>query len=108
MKTTYNEYSNRREWESLGLKDFGDYAESVQYFNQRECYGDSLEGEWFADDPDSLTVYGGTFGNDHSPGSSIYTWAEVYDDASEFAARVKSLESFPEFVEEEEEEEEEF
>jgi hypothetical protein len=98
MKTTYNEYSDRREWESLGLKDFGDYADGVQYINQRECYGDSLEGEWFTYDADSLTVYGGTFGNDHSPGSSIYTWAEVYDDASEFDARVKSLEAFPEWT----------
>lgn len=97
MKATYNEYSDHREWESLGLKGFGDYAESVRYINQRECYGDSLEGEWFADDPDSLAVYGGTFGNDHSPGSSICTWAEVYDDPAEFAARVKALESIPEW-----------
>lgn len=98
MKATYNEFSDRREWESLGLKNFGDYVESVQYFNQRECYGDSLEGEWFADDPDSLTVYGGTFGNDHSPGSSIYTWVEVYDDPAEFAARVRELEQYPEWL----------
>lgn len=98
MRATYNEYSDRREWESLGLKEFGDYAESVQYFNQLVCYGDSLQGEWFADDPDSLTVYGGTFGIDHSPGASIYTWAEVYDDPAEFAARVKTLESFPEWM----------
>ena len=103
MKTTYNEYSDRREWESLRLKDFGDYAEAVQYFNQRERYGDSLEGEWFADDPDNLAVYGGTFGNDDSAGASCYTWAEVYDDPAEFAARVKYLESLPEYVDDESE-----
>lgn len=98
MRATYNRYSDRRDWESIGLKEFGDYAESVQYFNQRECFGDCLEGEWFADDPDSLTVYRGTFGNDHSPGASIYTWAEVYDGPTEFATRVKTLESFPEWM----------
>jgi hypothetical protein len=93
-------------WESLGLKDYSEYCDAVQYFNQADDYCDSCRGEWFWDDPDTLTVYGGTFGNDHSPGSDHYTWAEVFDDASEFEQRVKFLESLPEWLESDDDESE--
>lgn len=105
MKTTIRFTAcNACVWESLGLKDYPEYADAVQYFNQSECYGDALEGEWFFDDADNLTVYGGTFGNDHSPGS--YVWAEVYDDSDEFANRVRYLESLPEYLETDDDESE--
>jgi hypothetical protein len=81
--------SNHNEWEAAGLKDYGDFAECVSFLSQRPDYGGSDRGEWF---------YDGTFGNDHSPGASHYTYAEVYDCVEEYEDRVAVLEAKPEWL----------
>jgi hypothetical protein len=102
------------EWSKYGLDGMlnGDY---VEYINQGESgYGD-LEGEWYSI-PDELVVgddgicyrviFGGTFGNDHSPMCSHFTWAYLYDvaDGSEVAAYladVSKLQNCPEYLDSE-------
>ena len=82
----------------LSLKTFGDFGESVEYINQCESgYGDT-EGEWYFPDDSELIVYVGSFGNDHSPGSDRNTCAEVYRSKSDFDARVRELEQYPEWL----------
>lgn len=98
---------NHAEWEKAGLKDFGDFAECVTYCNQMEDYADSLQGEWWYADDDTLTIYHGTFGNDHSPGASIYTHAEVYDNDQDYRDQVKEWEAEPEYIDREEYEDDE-
>jgi hypothetical protein len=98
---------DHKEWEAAGLKDFGDFAECVEYINQCE-YGDGqLEGDWYYGDDDTLTVYAGSFGNYNSPGASAYTFANVYDDADEYRARVASLAAEPEYLDSEDDSEDE-
>ena len=93
-------------WEAAGLKDYGDYADCVEYRNERESgFGDS-EGAWFYGDDDNLTIYTGTFGNDHSPGASHYTSAEVFDDREEYLAEVKRLDSLPEYLDDDSDDDE--
>ncbi len=99
--------SDYRDWDAAGLKDFGDYSECVEYREQSECYGDSLEGGWFYGDDDSLTIYTGTFGNDHSPGASHYTAADVYDDPDEYRAEVKRLDFLPEYLDDDSDDDDE-
>lgn len=82
-------------WEKAGLKDYGDFAEKVSYRNQKDL-GDCDEGDWFYADDENLTVYWGTFGNYHSPGSWYY--ADVYDDDAEYAEAVQRLKDQPEWV----------
>lgn len=113
--------SDHKGWEAYGLKDFGDYAECVEYVNQTE-YGDGqLEGEWFYVD-DALyivegqgqfrVIYHGTFGNYNSPGSSCHTHALLFDvpgQMAHFEAVKEEWEGMPEYdtmYDEEEEEEE--
>jgi hypothetical protein len=102
MGSTNYRASDYRSWEAAGLKDFDDYSDCVEYREQREDYCDSLAGGWFYGDDDTLTIYQGTFGNDHSPGSIVY--ADVYDDREEYLAEVKRLDGLPEYLESEEEE----
>lgn len=95
--------SDHKAWAENGLKDFGTYSECVTFCNQREDDADSLAGDWFYGDDDNLTIYYGTFGNDHSPGSSHNTRAEVYEGKAEYHEALKQWEDYPEFIEEEEE-----
>jgi hypothetical protein len=49
-------------------------------------------------------IYFGSFGNDHSPGASAYTYAELFDmddkdDSAEFERRKQRWESAPEYLE---------
>jgi hypothetical protein len=49
-------------------------------------------------------IYFGTWGNDNSPGASVYTYAEVFDmddpeDAAEYEKRVRYWDSQPEWAE---------
>ena len=95
-----------------GLADYGDFADMVTECNQGED-AFSGYGEWFyiPDDPlpnNDRVIYFGTWGNDHSPGASSYTNAEIFDmddpeDAAEYAKRVKEWEAQPEWEEVEEE-----
>lgn len=89
MPYTVNAF-NHAEWEGHGLKDFGDFADAVEYINEQESgYGD-LEGEWYFVDDEPLpngdrVIYYGTHGNDHSPGASMYTNAVIFNKNTELA-----------------------
>lgn len=97
---------NHKAYAAAGFQDFSEYADCVTYFNQQESgYGD-YEGEWFYADDDTLTIYTGTFGNDHCAGASMYTYAEKYDTEEEYKEAVAELEAAPEYLETEEPEEE--
>jgi len=105
--------ADHKAWADKGLKDFGDYAECVEYVEQEDDYGDSLRGSWFYGDEDNLTLYYGTFGNYNSPGASHFTYAEVYDDEDEFLdalaeweAKEEYLDNDDDYDDEEEEDEE--
>ena len=99
---------NHDEWERHGLADFGDFADMISECNVGE---DSFSGygDWFfvADEPlpnGDRVLYFGSWGNDNSPGASMYTNAEVFDgndpaNLAEFNRRVKHWESQPEYVE---------
>jgi hypothetical protein len=107
MSFTVNAF-NQEEWERLGLADFGDYADRINEVNVGE---DSFSGfgEWFfvPDEPlpdGSRVIYFGSYGNDNSPGASIYTNAEIFDvtdadELAEFTHRVQHWDSQPEYVE---------
>lgn len=86
-------------------KDFSDYAESVTYCNQSESGFGGDEGEWFYADESTLTIYTGTFANDHSPGASSYTYHDTYETREEFDARLAELEAMPEYLESDESDE---
>jgi hypothetical protein len=100
---------NHAEWERYSLQDFGDFSEMVEYVNQRPDYGDCDCGDWFyiPDEPspaNDRVIYFGSFGNDHSPGASAYTYAELFDmddkdDSAEFERRKQRWESAPEYLE---------
>jgi hypothetical protein len=90
---------DHKAWSAAGLKDYGDFAECVEYVEQSEYGDDQLEGGWWYADDAALTIYTGTFGNYNSPGASSYTFADVYDDPDEFRAEVARLEALPEYLE---------
>ena len=107
MSFTINAFDHV-EWERLELADFGDFADQIAEVNVGE---DSFSGfgEWYfvPDEPlpnNDRVIYFGSWGNDNSPGASMYTNAEIFngDDPSElteFADRVKHWEGQPEYVE---------
>ena len=80
-------------------KEFGDFAECVTYCNQLEIGDGSYEGDWFYCDDESLTIYDGTFGNDHSPGASDYTHHERYETKEEYEKHKAKYEDYPEYLE---------
>lgn len=94
-----NAHNDRAEWESRGLKEFGDYAESVEYVYDQPDYEGSNRGEWFYADDETQTLYTGTYGNDHSPGASMYTWAEIFTDADIYRFHVDKWNKAPAYVE---------
>lgn len=93
-----NGYNDSKLWEQMSLKDFGDFADSVEYVNQAEDWADSFCGQWYFADPEKLVIYSGTFGNDHSPGSRMYTYAETFDDSDQFLRTLKSWHKMPIYV----------
>jgi len=96
------------EWRIRGLADFGDFADKIIEVNVGE---DSFSGfgDWFFIPVAPLAngdrvIFFGSWGNDNSPGASMYTSAEIFDGAdpdelAEFTIRVQEWESKPEFVE---------
>lgn len=87
-------------WEKAGLLDYSDFSDSVEYCNQEPDWCDTLRGEWYYGDDEALVIYCGTFGNDHSSGSSLFTHAEVYDTLSEYRKALSEWEERPEYLEE--------
>jgi hypothetical protein len=120
MSFTITEF-NYDEWKLYGLKDYSDFAECVSECNQHTWGDDTTSGEWFfVDDepplppgePDDRVIYFGTWGNDNSPGTSMYTHGEIFDmsnpnDAAKFEKRKAEWEAFPEWCETEEDEDDE-
>jgi hypothetical protein len=98
MSMNYNAF-NHKAWAEAGLKDFGDFAECVEYVNQFELGDGTLEGEWYYCDDETRTIYTGTFGNYNSPGASSYTNADVYDEdeIEEYNAEKAKLEAQEEY-----------
>jgi len=106
MAFTVNAFDHAK-WSRLGLADYGDFADQITEVNVGE---DSFSGygEWFfvPDEPlpnGDKVVYFGSWGNDNSPGASMYTNAEVFDandpdELAEYAERVRHWESQPEFA----------
>lgn len=96
---------NHAEWQRHGLDDFSDFAECINEINVGED-AFSGYGEWFyvPDEPlpsGDRVIYYGSWGNDNSPGASLYTHATLFDVTSEegladFAERVRDLEAQPE------------
>ena len=99
---------NHREWSNLGLADFGDFSDQISECNTGED-AFSGYGEWFFVPEQPLpngdrVIYYGSWGNDNSPGASMYTHAEVFDgndpdELAEFTLRVQEWESKPEYDE---------
>jgi hypothetical protein len=104
--TSYRGYDHK-EWAAAGLKDYADFSDCVEYVNQEDDYCDSLRGEWWYADDETRTIYSGTFGNDHSPGASHMTFAEVYDEEEEYKEAVAVWEAQPEYLESEDDDMEE-
>ena len=102
---------NHREWEKLGLEDYGQFCHKSTECNVGEDHYSGY-GRWFyiPEKPlanNTAVVYWGTWGNDNSPGASSYTYAEIFDlsdkeDAQEYKERKEYWEGQPEYVEEEE------
>lgn len=107
MAFTINAF-NHEEWQLHRLLDYGDFADMVTECNVGED-AFSGYGEWFYIPEEPLNnhdrvIYFGTWGNDHSPGASMYTHAEIFNmdddaDAEEFANRVQHWVSQPEYAE---------
>ncbi|HLN28594.1 MAG TPA: hypothetical protein VK395_12700 [Gemmataceae bacterium] len=106
MAFTINAF-NHSEWQRLGLLDYGDFADMISECNVGED-AFSGYGEWWyvPDDPQpkgDRVIYFGSWGNDNSPGASMYTNAEIFDmndssDVAEYAKRVREWESQPEYL----------
>lgn len=97
MSESYGAWRHR-EWAEAGLKDFSEFADCIEYVDQRD-YGDLVVGWWWHFDSSSRVVYSGSFGNDNSPGASHYTYAEAYDDKCELDAALAHWKSKPEYLE---------
>ena len=74
---------NHDDWNRYGLSDFSEFADQITEVNVSE---DSFSGfgEWFFVPNDPLSngdrvIYYGSWGNDNSPGASMYTNAEIFD-----------------------------
>jgi hypothetical protein len=104
MSFTINAF-NHKEWASYGLADFGDFADKITECNMGEDAFSGF-GEWFyvPDAPlpsGEMVIYFGSWGNDNSPGASMYTHATLFNvsdegELADFAERVRELEAQPE------------
>lgn len=98
---------NHHEWERYRLANYEDFAEQTSECNVGEDTFSGF-GEWFFIPDERLpnndaVIYFGTWGNDHSPGASSYTHAEIFDmdapdDAAEYHKRVREWKRQPQFV----------
>lgn len=108
MSFTVNAF-DQAEWNHHGLSDFSDFAEMISECNVGEDAFSGF-GEWFfvPDEPLSngdRVIYFGSWGNDNSPGASMYTNAELFDmndsqDSAAFVERLQHWQSQAECIEE--------
>ena len=104
---------NHDEWNRCSLADFSDFADQIAEVNVSEDAFSGF-GDWFFVPNEPLpngdrVIYFGSWGNDNSPGASMYTHAEIFDALDpdqliEFSKRVDHWENQPEFAEDEEDE----
>ena len=100
---------NHAEWNRHSLADFSDFAGQITEVNVSED-AFSGNGDWYFIPNEPLpngdrVIYFGSWGNDNSPGASMYTHAEIFDALDpdqliEFSKRVDHWENQPEFAEE--------
>ena len=100
---------NHDEWNRCSLADFSDFADQIAEVNVSEDAFSGF-GDWFFVPNEPLpngdrVIYFGSWGNDNSPGASMYTHAEIFDALDpdqliEFSKRVDHWENQPEFAEE--------
>ena len=98
---------NHAEWNRHGLADFSEFADQIAECNMGEDAFSGF-GEWFFVPNEPLpngdrVIYFGSWGNDNSPGASMYTNAEIFDALDpdqliEFSKRVDHWENQPEFA----------
>jgi hypothetical protein len=93
-------------WEELGLEAIQMWHE-MEFCNQEPDGFDQSRGEWYIADDSHQAIISGTYGNDHSPGCSHYTYATIYRDASEYRAALAEWEDKPEWLESDDDYEEE-
>lgn len=96
MSTTVR-MTDHKQWAALNLDTVLD-AHEMEYVNQEDDGCDSLAGEWYVADDERRVIISGTFGNDHSPGASHYTSAELYDNEDEYRAALAKWEAAPEYL----------
>jgi hypothetical protein len=98
MPTNYNAF-NHKKWAEAGLREYGDFAECVEFTNQYELGDGQLEGDWYYCDDENMVIYTGTFGNYNAPGADSYTNADKYDatEQAEYDAEKARLEAMPEY-----------
>ena len=100
---------NHDDWNRCSLADFSDFADQIAEVNVSEDAFSGF-GDWFFVPNEPLpngdrVIYFGSWGNDNSPGASMYTHAEIFDALDpdqliEFSKRVDHWENQPEFAEE--------
>jgi hypothetical protein len=100
MGTTTIRAYHVEDWNNAGLKSICELADDFEFRNQQYEYG-SLSGEWFVGDEESLTIYWGTFGNDHCVGYTGSTFATIYETRAEYDDDLRCWEEQEEFLEEE-------
>jgi hypothetical protein len=111
-------FGNERLLNQLGVLKVDDWLDmdAATYFNQRPDYGDCDRGEWlvqcdrlaFDMRPGHrgtvyLVLFTGTFGNDHSPVASSFTYCDLYDvsdpeDVAAYLTAVADAEAAPEYL----------
>lgn len=82
MADTFNNGTDHNEWDSLGLKEYGDVSEKVSHCNERDDPAGGSAGDIFYIDPNPLpdgrmVIYNGSYSNSCSPGADWH--ATVYD-----------------------------
>ena len=85
-------------WDALGLDAIMNDGK-MTYVNQREDGFETLAGDWFIADGARRIIISGSFGNDHSPGASHYTHAEVYADEESYREDLAVWEAAEEYIE---------
>ena len=95
-------------WSKIGLLDYSEFSDLVEYVNQSDDYGDCLRGEWYYSPGDvhavegemCYVIYWGTFGNYNSPGASHHTYAEVFttEEEEDYRKTLAKWEKQPEYV----------
>ena len=69
---------NHEAWSVLGLPDFGDISDEVEYFDTEEHADGTHDGFWLHAIDEKAALVCGTYRDSHSPGASGYTFALLF------------------------------